>query len=189
MTDKPASPALAPAPGADYALAATFATADAVRRAAEAVRDAGYSRWDVISPFPIHGIEAAMGMGRPRIGAWTFAGGAAGLALGYALAWFTGAVAYPLVVGARPFASPLAPFPVAFELAILLASFGTIAGVLVANRLPRYHHPVLDHPDWVRFSDDRFCIVIECADPRFDARATRALLEKLGGQAITAIPS
>jgi hypothetical protein len=170
-----------------YGLIATFENPPDVYRAAEQVREAGYRHWDVITPFPIHGLDRAMGLKRSFVPRISLVGGITGFCTGMALIWWTGAQDYRLVVGGKPFFSPIYAFPVSYELAILFTAFATIIGMFVLNGLPMHYHPVLKYEHIRRGMDDRFFIVIEARDPRFNAPSTRALLENAGGTDITEI--
>jgi hypothetical protein len=168
-----------------HGLIATFDTPGAVLRAAEQVRDAGYRRWDVITPFPIHGIDKAMGVGRSRVPRISLAGGITGFCTGMSMIWYMDSFDYPVTVGGKPFFSPLFAFPVSYELTILFTAFATIGGMFFLNGLPMHYHPVLNYEHIRRGTDDLFFIVIERADPRYNPENTRALLEKVGGREIT----
>ena len=111
-------------------------------------------------------------------------GGIIGFTVGMSFIWWSGAVEYPLVVGGKPYFSPMFAFPVSYELTILFTAFATIIGMFVMNGLPMHYHPVQKAPQFVRALDDRFFIVIEAADPHYNPAATRALLERVGGQDI-----
>lgn len=163
-----------------YALAAEFADTASVFHAAEKVRDAGYQKWDVLSPFPIHGINEAMGLKRSWVGLFTLIGGLTGFWTGTFIVWFTNAFDYPLIVGGKPFFSFVYPFPVMYELTILFAAFGTLFGMFFMNGLPRPHHPAMDYKNWGKILDDRFLVVIESEDPNFDPARTREFLTSLG---------
>jgi hypothetical protein len=166
-------------------LIATFETTADLMRAAETVRDAGYKHWDCITPFPVHGLDKAMGVARSRVPRFSLAGGITGFCTGMSMIWFMNRFDYPLVVGGKPFFSPMFAFPVSYELTILFTAFATIGGMLFLNRLPMHYHPVLKYDQIHRGLDDRFFIVIESRDPKFNLEATRALLEKAGGADIT----
>jgi hypothetical protein len=168
-----------------YGLIATFKTAPELYHAAEQVRDAGYRQWDCITPFPVHGLDKAMGLRRSIVPRISLAGGITGFCTGMSLIWWTGAWNYPLIVGGKPLFSPMFAFPVSYELTILFTAFATIIGMFVLNGLPMHYHPVLKYDQIGRGMDDTFFIVIETRDPRFDAVNTRALLEQAGGTAIT----
>jgi len=167
-----------------YGLIATFDTAAGLYHAAEQVRDAGYKNWDCITPCPVHGLDGAMGLGRSRVPRISLCGGLLGFTTGMSLIYWSGAVNYPLIVGGKPLFSPMFAFPVSYELTILFTAFATIIGMFVLNGLPRHYHPVLKDDVILRGLDDKFLIVIETRDPRFDAIHTRALLENIGGTGI-----
>lgn len=163
-----------------YAVLAEYKSPADIIHAAEAVRDAGYVNWDVYTPFPIHGMDGAMGLKKSRVGWFTFSGGVTGFTLGMLMIWFMNAFDYPLVVGGKPLFSPIFAFPVAYELTILLGAFGSIFGMLILNKLPMLYHPLLKNERFKGASHDKFYVVIECADPKYSEAKTRALLEKTG---------
>ena len=168
-----------------YGLIATFDTAPGLYHAAEKVRDAGYRCWDCITPFPVHGLDKAMGLRRSIVPRISLAGGITGFCTGMTMIWWTGGWDYPLTVGGKPLFSPMFAFPVSYELTILFTAFATIIGMFVVNGLPRHYHPVLKYEEIHRGMNDTFFIVIEARDPRFHAANTRALLEQAGGRGIT----
>ncbi len=168
-----------------YGLIATFQTPAEIYHAAEQVRDAGYKNWDVIAPCPLHGLDKAMGLKRSIVPRISLAGGITGFCTGMSLIWFADSFDYPILVGGKPFFSPMFAFPVSYELTILFTAFATIIGMFIVNGLPMHYHPVLKYPKIKRGMDDLFFIVIEARDPRFNAANTKALLVKIGGQEIT----
>src|SRR5512140_1866587 len=105
-----------------YGLIATFDTPAAVYHAAEQVRDAGYKQWDVIAPCPIHGMDKAMGLKRSIVPRISLAGGITGFCTGMTMIWWMNGLDYPLIVGGKPFFSPLFAFPVSYELKILFTA-------------------------------------------------------------------
>lgn len=164
-----------------HGLIATFDTAPGVYHAAEKVRDAGYKFWDCITPFPIHGLDRAMGVKRSIVPRFSLAGGIIGFCTGMSMIWYMNAFDYPLVVGGKPYFSPMFAFPVSYELTILFTAFATIGGMFFLNRLPMHYHPVLKDDKIHQAMNDHFFIVIEARDPKFDSARTRELLEKAGG--------
>lgn len=168
-----------------HGLIAMFETPAQVMRAAEKVREAGYKFWDVHSPFPIHGIDRAMGVKRSKVPRVSLAGGVTGFCTGMIMIWYMNGFDYRLVVGGKPYFSPLFAFPISYELTILFTAFATLIGMFVMNGLPMHYHPVLKYPNVDRATNDLFYIVIEARDPRFDRQTTRTLLAEIGGQAIT----
>jgi Protein of unknown function (DUF3341) len=165
-----------------YGLLAEFETAADIFEAAIRVRDAGYRKWDVFTPFPIHGMDAAMGLKNSPVGWFTFIGGFTGFFSGMTMIWYMNGFEYPLVVGGKPLFTPLFAFPVSYELTILLGAFGTIFGMFALNQLPRLHHPLFNSERFRRASDDRFFLCIEARDPKFSE--ARAVLESAGAKAI-----
>ncbi len=169
---------------AKYGLLAEFDQSADILHAAAAVRDAGYRRWDVFSPFPVHGMDEAMGLGRSKVGWFTFCGGVTGYTAGMLMIWFMNAYDYPLVVGGKPLFSPIFSFPVAYECTILLGAFGSLFGMLFLNRLPRLYHPLFKSARFARATHDRFFLVIEATDPNFSDVETRKLMEAAGSKHI-----
>lgn len=170
-----------------YGIIAEFQTPAEVMAAARKVRDAGFRKWDVHSPFPVHGMDDAMGMKNSPVGWFSFTGGVMGLTTGMSMIWYMNKFDYALVVGGKPLFSPFFAFPVSYELTILLASFGTILGMLFLNRLPRLHHPLLKNRRFALATHDKFFIVIETADPRYSPTETRKLLENAGSKHIETV--
>ncbi len=168
-------------PEQPYGLIATFETPAELYKAAERVRNAGYRRWDCITPFPVHGLDGAMGLKRSIVPRFSLAGGITGFCTGMSLIWYTDAFDYKLTVGGKPFFSPLFAFPVSYELTILFTAFATIGGMFFINGLTKLYHPVLKYENIRRGMDDLFFIVIEAADPRFNPAGTRDFLQEIGG--------
>ncbi len=156
---------------------AEYDTPADVMHAAEKVRDAGYSRWDVHTPFPVHGMDRAMGMPDSKVGWIVLAMGLTGCTTAFLLMWWTNGIDYELVIGGKPGFSIPSMIPVMFELTILLSAFGAVFGMFGLNQLPRHWHPVFFSDRFDRCSDDKFFISIEAADPEFDLADTRSLLE------------
>ena len=165
-----------------YGLLAEYETAADIMHAAEKVRDAGYRRWDVYTPFPIHGMDDAMGLKKSKVGWFTFFGGAAGITLGYLMIWWMNAYDYAIVVGGKPLFSPIFSFPVAYECTILLAAFGSLGGMLFLNRLPRWYNPIFSSERFKKATHDKFFLAIEAADPKFSDTETRKLLADAGSR-------
>jgi hypothetical protein len=166
-----------------------FDTPGALMHAAEQVRDAGFKKWDCITPFPVHGLDEAMGVGRSRVPRISLAGGITGFCTGMSMIWFMDKIDYPIIVGGKPLFSPLFAFPVSYELTILFTAFATIGGMFILNGLPMHYHPVLNYENIRRGTDDKFFIVIERSDAKFNPDTTRALLAKIGGADITELES
>jgi len=168
-------------------LLAEFESPEQLVAAARRVRAAGYTKWEAYSPFPVHGLDDAMGARRPPLQLLTIAGGAAGAAAGLLMQWWMVAVDYPFILsGKLPFSLP-AFIPVMFETTILFGALGTFSGMLLFAGLPKLYHALHTSRRFSRASADRFFINIEAADPEYDAAGTTAFLEEIGGAGIEEI--
>ena len=167
-----------------YGMIAEFTSAADILHAARKVRDAGFSRWDVFTPFPVHGMDRAMGLKNSKVGWFAFLGGVAGYATGMVMIWFMNALNYPIVVGGKPMFSPFSAFPPSYELTILFGAFGSLGGMLFLNRLPRLYHPLLKHRRFAQVTHDRFFLVIETSDPKYSEPGTVKMLEAAGSNHI-----
>lgn len=167
-----------------YGMLAEYESPAELMAAAAKVRDAGYRQWDVYSPFPVHGMDGAMGLRNSRVGWFTFLGGLFGFTSGMLMIWFMNSFDYSIVVGGKPFFSPVYAFPISYECTILLGAFGSLFGMLYLNKLPMLHHPLLKNESFKRATHDGFFIVIESSDPRYSERDARRLLKTAGGKHI-----
>lgn len=183
MSNATAQPAPAP-PRRIVAVMAEFADVDSVMNAARRCRDTGFRLWDVHSPFPIHGIDRAMG-NRPTVLPWlVMGGGVAGALLGLWLQYFTNVLDYPYLISGKPLFSLPANIPVIFELAVLLAALTAVFGMLALNLLPMLHNPLFAVERFRRVTSDRFFVVIYTADPAYDPQRTPEMLRSLGASAV-----
>lgn len=172
-----------------HGIMAEFATPADIYHAAEKCRDAGYSKWDTYTPFPVHGMEEAMGVKRTRLPVIVAGGGFTGVGLAYLMQWWMSGHDYQMVVQGKPYGSLITggwqPFvPICFELGILFAAFTSLFGMLMLNGLPRWHHPLMKKERFLSSCEDRFFVCIEAGDPVFDPEKTRALLEEAGATSI-----
>lgn len=151
-------------------------TAD-ILHAAEKVRKAGYTKFDVHTPFPVHGMDAAMGLPDSVVGWIVFGGGLTGVSCAYLMMWWMGGVDYPLIVGGKPGFTLPSSVPIMFELMVLFSAFGALFGMLALNKLPRHHHPVFESETFREATDDKFFISIEAEDPKFELSETKSMLE------------
>jgi len=170
-----------------FGLGAEFSSAGALLKAAKKIHSLGFRKWDVYSPFPIHGMDHAMGFQRSRVSLFSLIGGCTGLSVAFILIYYTSAINYPLIVQGKPYFALEPSLPIFFELTILLTAFGTVIGLLLLTLLPRLHHPVFNWDRFQRATDDGFFLVLESTDPRFDTISSRQLLQGIGGLHITEI--
>lgn len=187
-----------PAGAPIYGLIAEFSTPAAIMHAAEEVRKQGFRWWDCHTPFPVHGLDKAMGVNTTILPLLVFGAGATGTTLGFllqaftnsssitiwALVWVTG---YPFMVSGKPILSMPAFIPVMFELTILLSALSAVGLMFLLNGLPRLHHPLLGNRRFLRASDDRFFISVEARDPAFFRSKTEQLLKSLGARSVEAV--
>ena len=153
---------------------------DLVRAGRELHHTLGYTKLDAYSPFPIHGIDDAIGVPKSKLGFIVFACGLFGFANAVFMIWYTSAVDYPLVIGGKPLFAWEFSVPVLFELTVLLSAFGAVFGMFALNKMPTYYHPTFNFKDFVKVTDDKFVLVIEAADPKFDVEQVRKALAASG---------
>lgn len=170
-----------------YALLAEFRDPGALYHAAQATREAGYKHFDTYSPFPIHGMDKAMGLGNSKVGFLCLGGGLTGLALGVWLQWWTGAVDYPLNISGKPAFAIEPSVPVMFELTILFSALAAVAGMFALNGLPRPYNPLFNSDNFARVTDDAFFLGIAASDANFDLAETEAFLQGLGAMNVEII--
>ncbi len=186
------------APARLYGLLAEFENPAQLMAAAEKVRDAGYRYWDCHTPFPVHGLDQAMGIKRTWLPVCVFFAGATGCMAGFGLQLFTNSfgltiwamvwvTGYPFLISGKPLLSIPAFIPVIFELTILFSALATVGLMLLFNGLPWLHNPLFRSERFRRASDDRFFISIEARDPRFYRTKTEQLLKSLGATAVEAV--
>lgn len=173
---------------APYGILAEFTTAEALLAAVRGARQAGYTRLDAFTPYPVEGLAAEIGQPKSRVPFVTLVGGLVGASVGFLMQYFTMAVDYPFDSGGRPLNSWPAFIPITFEVMVLLASFGAFFGMLFLNGLPRLHHPVFSVPDFARATQDRFFFSIEATDPKFDLEATHRFLASLSPIGVFDVP-
>jgi len=167
-----------------YGLLAEFDTPTQLVEAAAKVRDAGYKKTDAFTPFPLHEIDEALGIKRSILPFLVLGGGIVGLLSGIGLQWFVHVYDYPIIVGGRPFFSLPSFIPPSYELTILLASFTAVLGMLALNGLPQPYHPVFNVPRFALASREKFFLLIETKDAKFDYDETKKFMQTLNAQEV-----
>ncbi len=170
-----------------HGVAAQFGTVDDLMAAAERVRDAGYTKTDAYTPFPVEDLDEALGMKPTRIGWIVLAAGVFGGLGGFFMQWWANTSYYPLIIGGKPLNSWPNWIVIMYELTILSAAFTAGLGMLLRNGLPRAYHPIFNTPGFEGASRDKFFIAIEAKDPQFDLRRTTAFLESLGPERVSEV--
>jgi len=163
-----------------FGVLAEYDTPGELIAAARKVRDAGYTEFDCYSPFPVHGIDEAMGIRRTILPVLIFCGGLTGTAGGLLLQWWCNAYNWPWNISGKPAWSIPANIPITFETTILLAVFTSFFGMWILNKLPQVWHPFFRNERFNHVTDDAFLLGVEARDRRFDTVATPKLLADAG---------
>ena len=147
----------------------------------------GYTKLDAMSPFPVHGIDDAIGIPYSKLGWIVICIGLCGTASALTLIWWCGVINYPLVIGGKPLFDFTFSIPITFELTVLFSAFAAVIGMLALNGLPRLYHPSFNYTAAHRASDDRFLLVIEANDPKFDALESAEHLRSVGADTVEVV--
>lgn len=171
-----------------FAVTALFDTPDEIIHAAHEAADAGYSRYDVNTPYPVHGMDRAMGLKQSRLGVFALVFGLLGAVSAVSFMTWVTLIDYPLVIGGKPFWSWPAFVPIAFELTVLLASVLSVVTMIVLYfKFPNNSHPLHDTPYMKKVSSDKFGLCIQADDPTFNQKAVEEFLRKMGGKEIASV--
>lgn len=163
-----------------FGVTALFNNPNEIISAAKKVADSGFTKWDVNSPYPLHGIDKAMKMKPSKLGFVTMIFGLSGVVLALLLMWWTMSVDYPMVIGGKPFFSLPAFIPVTFEVTVIMATVSTVVAMFAFFfGLPRNAHALHDTDYMKKVSRDHYGIVIEAMDPKFDEKSTLDFLKSL----------
>ena len=163
---------------------AEFDSATELVDAARKVRDAGYTKTDAFSPFPLHEIDEALGIKRSILPYLIFGGGITGLLSGIGLEYFVHVIEWKIIVGGRPFFSLPSFVAPAYELTILFAAFTAVFGMLFLNGLPAPYHPVFNVPRFALATREKFFLIIESVDAKYNYEETRSFMESLDPQEV-----
>jgi mono/diheme cytochrome c family protein len=163
---------------------AEFGSPDALIAAAAKVREAGYEDFDAHSPFPVHGIDPAVGIRRTPLPWLVLMAGIAGAIIALLMQWWTNAVDYPLIISGKPLFSLPANIPVTFELIVLLSAFAAFFGVFALSGLPLFGHALFSRDRFRRATTDGFFISVDAEDPKFDEAAVSQLLQDAGATVV-----
>lgn len=171
-----------------YSVTALFDTPDEIMSAATKVRDAGYIKFDVHTPYPVHGMDHAMGLSQTKVPFITLIFGLLGLTIAFCLQTGVMAWDYKLNVGGKPFFSLPAFVPIMFELTVLIGCLATVGFMLaVFNKLPNNNSPLHDTEFMRAVMCDKFGVTIESADEKFSEAGAKKFLESIGGKGIETI--
>ena len=174
-------------PSGIYGLLAEFDDPSSLVAAAKRTYAAGYRKIDTFSPYPIEEAWEAIGHQDRRLSFIVLAGGLTGLLSGFGLQEWVHQIAYPMNIGGKPLNSWPQFVPVMFELTILFAALSAVIGMIVLNKLPQPYHPVFNVPSFARASRDRFFLLVESEDPKFDRQATAEFLKGLNATEVNEV--
>ncbi len=171
-----------------YGLIAEFDGPDRLVEVTQEAFDRGFRLMEAYTPFPVEGLDFALGYYRNKVPATVLAGGLLGGLSGFALQCWSAMAYYPHDIAGKPLYSWPAFIPITFEMTILGGAFAAVFGMLYYNGLPSLYHPVFNVPEFVAASDDRFFLCIQSRDPMFDPKETLGFLETCAPRVISVVP-
>jgi hypothetical protein len=163
-----------------YGVLAEFRNPKELVDAAALVEKSGYNKYDTYAPFPIHGMEKAMGLKNSPLGWIVLVGGILGFTGALALMIWTMGYDYPLNISGKPYINLPAYVPVTFELTVLLSAFAAVFGMFALNKLPRLHNPLFSVERFSKATDDGFFICIEAVDDLFSEEKVTSMFNNAG---------
>jgi hypothetical protein len=170
-----------------YAVMGEFSEPDNLVEAGRRIRAMGYTKIDAMTPFPVHGIDEAIGVPYSKIGWIVICGAIAGILTAQTLIYYVGKIDYPLIIGGKPLFDFTYSIPPTFELAVLFSAITTFLCTWGLSGLPRLYHPSMNYRNAHRASDDRFLLVVEADDPKFDAQKTAQDMRSVGANDVEVV--
>lgn len=168
-----------------YAIGGIFNDPDAITNAAKKTAEKGYEKFDVHSPYPIHGMPNAMKLGRSQLGYAALIFGLTGVLTAFLVTFWMSAIDYPLIIGGKPFYAFPKYVPIMFEVTVLAASIGTVLTMLFFFfKFPNNSHPLHDTDYMRKVSSDKYGIAIQADDEKFNEAEVRNYLQELGASEI-----
>ena len=170
-----------------YGLAAEFSEPETIMDAAAKAQKAGYKKMDAYTPFPVEGLDEALGMAPTRLGWVVLLMAVTGGLLGFFMQYYANAVFYALNIGSKPYNSWPNFVVITFEFTIIFAAFTAGLFMLGRNGFPRPYHSIFNTPNFERASRDKFFLCIESSDPKFDLGRTKTFLEPLKPERVSEV--
>ena len=155
--------------------------------AAEKVRDAGYTKTDAFTPFPVHGIDHALGIKPTILPFIVLCAGLTGLFTALLMQWWMNGVDYKYIISGKPFGITPASIPVSFELTILFSAFTSVLGMLALNGLPRFSNPVFTNAKFDRATNDRFFLYVDATDKYYNRESVKELLSSVHANSLNEV--
>ncbi len=166
---------------------AEFTDPGALLHAAEKTREAGYKEFDCHSPFPVHGMDRAMGLSRSPLAKIVFVIAMSAVCGMIALTYYVSVIAYPLVISGKPLFSYVAYAPPIFAIGVLTGALTAVIGMLALNKLPMPYHPLFNSANFAKVTDDGFFVSIQSNDPQFEESKVKSFLSSIGGRNVEVI--
>lgn len=163
-----------------HAAMGTFSTPEELVEAGKKIKAMGYTKLDAMTPFPVHGLDPAIGIPASKLGWVSVTFAMLGLLAAQGLIYYVGVLNYPLDIGGKPLFDFTFTIPVTFELTILFTGIATFVTLWAFNGLPRLYHPTLNYRNSDRANDDAFILIVEADDPMFEPQKTAEHLRSLG---------
>jgi hypothetical protein len=170
-----------------YAAMGTFHSPEALVEAGKKIFAMGYRKLDTMTPFPVHGIDDAIGIPRSKLGWIVVCFAMLGLLTAQALIYYVGVINYPLVIGGKPLFDFTFTIPVTFELTVLFSGISCTIGIFALNGLPRLYHPSMNYRNAHKASDDKFLLLIESDDPKFQPVKASEDLRSVGADEVEVV--
>lgn len=171
----------------EIGILAEYDSPSAIFHACEQVRDAGFRRFDSYTPFPVHNLDKAMGLGPSYLPWMVLFAGMTGACLAMGFMIWASAYDYPLNIGGKPTFSIPAFIPVTFEVTILFSGLTAVFGMFFLNTMPTYHHPLFDIADFAKATDNKFFLLIEARDKKYDQKQVSDFFIKTGAKSTTIV--
>ncbi len=166
----------APSEPRKFGWIAEYTDEHSLLEAAQKVRDSGYTKTDAFTPYPVHGIDHALGIKPTILPFIVLVAGFTGLTTAFVMEYWTNAIDYPYIISGKPYGSWPAFIPVGFELTVLFSAFTSFLGMIALNRLPKFSNPVFSSARFDRATDDRFFLYIDAADKYYNRQSVQDLL-------------
>lgn len=167
-----------------HGVMAEFDSAQELVDAARSTAAQGFTKFEGYSPVPIEELNDIIHKKRTNLPKLVFGGGLTGMATGFALQYWASTMAFPMNVGGRPQASwPTFIIP-SYELTILFAALTAAIGMIMLNGLPQPYHPVFNVERFSLASSDKFFLVVESADPKFNQPSTTEFFKSIGAKGV-----
>ncbi len=171
----------------EIGLLAEYDSPHAIYEACQKIRDAGFKHFDSYTPFPVHGLDKAMGLGPSYLPWFVLCAGTTGACLAMFFMIWCSVYDLPLNIGGKPLFSIPAFIPITFEVTVLFSGLTAVFGMFALNKLPTWYHPLFSIKNFARVTDDTFFVMIESRDKKYDQKNVTDFLRKTGAKTIVVV--